>query len=137
MENYDGNRPIEFRLTIHKLNSYGDWLSEIKPILRPLPDITEEERKDIWKIIFKREFSSTGQTIWFKEESLTAEPRWVLMSGVERIGIEMNGDVWADSDLHKYKFNPHEITHYLLSKHFDIFNLIPEGLAIDKTKQGI
>lgn len=26
------------------------------------------------------------------------------------------------------------ITHYLLSKHFDIFNLIPEELALDQTK---
>jgi hypothetical protein len=27
-----------------------------------------------------------------------------------------------------------EITRYLLSKHFDLFNLIPERLALDKTK---
>lgn len=28
-----------------------------------------------------------------------------------------------------------EVFRYLLSKHFDLFNLIPDGLAIDKTKQ--
>lgn len=31
-------------------------------------------------------------------------------------------------------YHTHEATRFLLSKHFDLFNLIPEGLAIDKTK---
>lgn len=41
---------------------------------------------------------------------------------------ELNRWKWSDFD-----FGCAEQFHYLLSKHFDLFNLIPEGLAIDKT----
>lgn len=115
-----------------------DWIFNYKGkpidfvVVRKLDSMTEEERKDIWKIIFNREFPKTGQSKYFPEKNLTSEPRWVLMSGVERVGIEINGDVWADSDLHKWKFNPHLVTVYLLSKHFDLFNLIENGEAIEQ-----
>lgn len=105
--------------------------ADIKLKLRKLDSMKDGERKDIWKIIFNREFPNAGQSKYFPERNLTSEPRWVLMSGCERVGIELNGDVWADSDLHKWKFSPHAITVYLLSKHFDLFNLIENGEAID------
>jgi len=108
-------------------------LSDVKLLLRPLSDMTEEVMKELWHLIFKRQF--IGNNIRFiKERTHYTEPRWVLSSGVERLGIELNGNVWADSDLHHYKFNPNEVTKFLLSKGFDLFNLIPEGLALDKTK---
>lgn len=40
-----------------------------------------------------------------------------------------NGTAVANEPL----YNQHQATIYLLSKSFDLFNLIPEGLAIDKT----
>lgn len=75
-----------------------------KPILRPLSDITEEE-----------EFEMTEITGLF-------------------IG---SGFIKAIKENSKYVIdvrNSFEVTRYLLSKHFDLFNLIEEGLAIDKTK---
>lgn len=106
----------------------------VKPLLYRLEDITEEHKKELWQLVFKRTFPETGQILWYAEKSLTADPRWVLMSGVERLGIEIGGDVWADSDLSKWKFNPHLVTHYLLSKGYWLFgsDWFDEGLIIDK-----
>jgi len=105
-------------------------------VLRPLSDMTEEERADIWDIVFKKIFVPrySGRTVFIVKSKKKEISRWVMNSGVERLGIEFNGDVWADSDLHKWDFNPHEVTKYLLSKSFDLFGLIEAGLAIDKTK---
>lgn len=104
------------------------------PVLRPLEDMTDEERKDLWQLVFNRPFGKNGDVRWFDEKE-AVPGRYVLMSGVERLGIEMNGNIWADSDLSNYKYNRHEVTRWLLLKHFDLFGLIEAGLAIDKTKQ--
>lgn len=105
--------------------------ANIKLVLRRLDDMTLDEKKAIWKLIFNRPFPDSGNILWFDKETTASCKRWCMMSGVERVGIEMNGNVWADSDLHNYKFNPHIITHYLLKQGFDLFGLIDAGLAID------
>lgn len=102
----------------------------VKLVLRRLEDMTEEERKQIWQLIIGRSFPNTGDVRWFEENHSSAK-RWVMMSGVERVGIEMTGKVWADSDLSHIKFNPHLVTHCLLQQGFDLFGLIPAGLAMD------
>lgn len=112
---------------------FNDDMSEdcrIKPILRRLEDMTEEERKHIWLMLVKRPFPSSGNTCWFDETSRLAK-RCCMMSGVDRVGIEMNGHVWWDCDLSPQKYNPHFVTHYLLKRGFDLFGLCDAGLAID------
>lgn len=75
-------------------------LSEVKPILRPLSDMTEEEMLEAVSI----------GGLFYRGESVKAFiANWTCYSG--------------------------EVTRYLLSKSFDLFNLIPEGLAIDSTTQ--
>ena len=107
--------------------------SRYKPLLLSLEDMTEEDMKEVFKLIFKRDFPESGNIQFRPDTSLTSDPRWILWSGVDRVGIEISGDVWADCDLSKHKFNPHIITHYLTSKHYDIFGLIDSGEAIRKT----
>lgn len=68
----------------------------IKPILRKLSDMTDEEIKELASM-------PSGLPI-----TISAEPTQSILN-------------WADR------------TRYLLSRGFDLFNLIPEGLAIDKT----
>lgn len=119
------------KLTPERLQQILDGERDNKPILRPLSSMIEEEMKWLWRFMFNRDFK--GRVIFRDDKTTTSEPRWIMMSGVERLGIEMNGTVWADSDLSNWKHNQHEITRYLISKSFDIFNLIPEGLAIDAT----
>lgn len=105
---------------------------EVKPILRRLEEISGMELRDIYRLIFKREFPATGNIVFRKDTSLSSDPRWVLSTGCDRVGVEVSGHVWADCDLHHYKFNQHEVTRLLLNKRFDLFGLIDAGLAIDK-----
>lgn len=113
---------------------YGKNLANVKPHLRTVSSMMEEEMKELWKFIFKKPFHVNGNIRFIEQRTTLTEPRWVLSSGVERLGIEVSGNVWYDSDLQNYKFNQHEVTLWLLSKHFDLFGLIDSGLAIDKTK---
>lgn len=115
--------------------------TETKLILRPISDMTDEERKELWRMIFSEgnHFNESalnyrGRTLWFDKKERNSEPRWVMMQGVERLGIEMNGHVWADCDLQHWKHNQHEVTLWLLGKGFDLFNLIGRKMAIDKTQ---
>lgn len=107
------------------------WTDSIMPKLRRLEDLTREDMKPIYAHIFGRPFPDSGRIVWFDKEGRASAKRYVMMSGVDRVGIEMTGYIWADCDLSHEKFNPHFIGHYLLSKGFDLFGLIPEGLAID------
>lgn len=78
-------------------------IERIKPILRPLSDMTEEEADYIIEHTKLKEVSMGRSE---KEFAINIAERWTA-----------NADVLA----------------WLLSKHFDLFNLIPEGLAIDKS----
>lgn len=114
---------------------------DFKLKLRPLSSMTEEERKNLWAVVFSRmnergrDFN--GMTRWIPEKTQLQEPRWVMSQGCERLGIQMNGEVWADCDLHNWKHNPHEVTLFLLKHHFDLFGLLDSGEVIDATKEGI
>jgi hypothetical protein len=132
-----GTLKIEFNLLCAAtLPTYSAARVELVLLLRPLADMTEIEMGDIWDIIFKKRFIQryAGRTVFIDKSEKNEVPRWVMNSGVERLGIEFDGYIWADSDLHKWDFNPHEVTKYLLSKSFDLFGLIECGIAIDKTK---
>lgn len=119
-----------------------------KPILRPLSDMTEEEiihllwvnndseQLDADCRISKEEIiQAIDEQVFDKEHN-----RWRIMYScrcfVGTFIIEGNGDMELydeDDDLQGLE-NRSESFRYLLKQHFDLFNLIPEGLAIDKTK---
>lgn len=106
-------------------------VDNVNLILRRLEDLTDEEKKQIWLLIFGRPFRDNGSIRWIDKEDRTSAKRWVMSSGLERVGIEMSGQVWADSDLSIHKFNPHIITHHLCSIGIDLFGLIDAELAVD------
>lgn len=87
----------------------------IKPILRPLSDIKEEEAKELGILLY------TGVIVG---EPYKTDKFWIVPYGLTLTDYwEIDGKV----------FNQHQ-TIYLLSKHFDLFGLIEAGLAFDKTK---
>lgn len=106
---------------------------EIKLILRPLSDMSEEEMKELYLLVFKRQF--VGNNIKHLDKGMRDE-RHVLWSGLERLFIYADGDVGADCDLHHYMVHHPTVVKWQMSKGFDVFNLIPEGKALDKTKIG-
>jgi hypothetical protein len=87
------------------------YSEEFKPILRPLSDMTEEEINECWKIL---EWSEMITTPSYRRNALNEE--------------------FLDSDEGRECgwFSFIKILPYLLKQSFDLFNLIPEGLAIDK-----
>ncbi len=109
------------------------YSGQIKLLLRPFSDLQKEEMIELWNSIFWYKFTANCRVQRIDKNTTSSDPRWVLMAGVERLGIEDNGTVWADCDLSHYKHNQHEVTRWFLSKHFDLFGLIKAELAIDKT----
>jgi len=103
----------------------------IKPELRKISDITEIERKQLFNLVFGRAFPDNGGQVFIDKKP----SRWVLSSGLDRLGIQENGEVWYDCDLSPYKFNQHLVTLFFLEKHFDLFGLIEDGLATEVSKQ--
>lgn len=109
---YVGNRSINEK-----------YFNYIKPILRSLDDITEEECIWIANLAFTEEVTPLDRAAIGKEfiqyTFLGKGLNHKMIESVEEIGIE-----------HSF-----ELTRYLLSKHFDLFGLIESGLAIDKNKK--
>lgn len=101
---------------------------EIKPHLRHISSMTNEEMHELWANIFGREFNNGRIHKLPAQGSLPA--RYVLCSGLERLGIEADGSVWYDSDLNPGRFNQHVVTLWLIRKKFDLFNLIGTNQAI-------
>ncbi|HTH58284.1 MAG TPA: hypothetical protein VL728_19695 [Cyclobacteriaceae bacterium] len=129
---------IEDGINVEEEPQWNDS-KDIKLILRHISDMTQEERKELWRLIFSfgNEFNELalnyrGQTMFIDKTSYYERPRWLMQQGVERLGIEMDGTIWADCDLHHWRYNQHEVTKWLLSKGFDLFGLIDARLAIKK-----
>lgn len=100
-------RPSILALAEDKID--GEKLAEVKPILRKLSSMTEEEAKEIWIKILDRDKLE-------KDESYVS----FLHSDEESYGPE----IWQ-------MIGSVNVWQYLLSKSFDLFNYIEQGLALD------
>ena len=81
----------------------------IKPYLRPMSNMTKEEREEMYNLL---------------------SPEGTAIYGNDGIALPLN---------HCGEFVPYEfmnrIIQYLLKNHFDFMGLIPKGLAIEVTKE--
>jgi hypothetical protein len=114
---------------------------EIKPILRPLSDMTEGELLEFAKLC-------SGASQFQIEKSAVTNYKRVRclffdagLLGEEWLVVSDSGETWYTSYFDQNKvgggrniINQHQQTVWLISNHFDIFGWIPAGLAIDKTK---
>jgi hypothetical protein len=110
------NNPIT-GMTIHYAST-GQTI--VKPILRKLSSMTEEEARDMIKFI--RGVAQIDQLIISNICDIHIEWHFYDVRHIAR---------WIKFD----ELNPSQFQ-YLLSKGFDLFGLIEEGLAIDKNKGG-
>jgi len=92
----------------------------VKPILRPLSDMTEEEAKEV----VNRQFKSWSIPIYEGHSSLCIDVKFQIDVGNKFNHTQIDYD----------RISP-DAFHYLLKQGFDLFNLIPAGLAVDKTKE--
>ena len=93
----------------HEKSLYED----VKPLLRPLSDMTDEELLHAGKI-FGWHHLSDSSIIAQTKELMTTNYFYTKQTNI-------HGGTWVD------------VFHYLLSRHLDLFDLIPDGIAIDKT----
>lgn len=132
-------------------NHYGGFDGG-KLIIRPLSDMTEEEILQCGKLIcavpneegFSYEIERSHNTVgakFFSDKYTSGQYLSIWneknkLSGIGHIEVGWYNDNKIDKrktkDLWKVG-GCHELTIYLLSKHFDLFGLIEAGLAIDKT----
>lgn len=129
--NYKGNILVMEGIYTHKdIFTYENAdipLSEIKPILRPRSDLTKEieingERFVPIERLFEIQYSSLsskGRAFYYEQGK-----DWVLCSGNwTAVSFKIN--------LSNIEHNYYWVIQNLLEWHFDVFGLIPQGLAID------
>jgi len=114
-------------------DSYVLYEGDFKLILRPLSSMTEEEALHCIGIAYESVYTHKPEFIRVEmvdsnQEAaaiICEEPGWKYGFSVTKNGIDFSAN---GSFLHIPQF---EITAYLLSKGFDLFNLIPSNQAIE------
>ena len=112
-----------------KDNTSGLFDCEIKPILRPLSDLTKND--------FKEELYQYYQTLGIdvklvNYDSGNDNPFDMTLT----VTYKMMGDVYTDCLINRGSTSetPYHIIVWLCENHFDIFGLIKQDLAIDINK---
>lgn len=109
-------------------------VANIKPILRRLSDMTEEELLEFAKIC------SNAETVYSVASSMSNHKNviCVFQGGArEKLIVDDGGETWyasyfgGEGDGTRNTIKQHEQTVWLLRRHFDLFGWIDAGLALD------
>lgn len=76
--------------------------------MKHISEISIKQSKSLWAKIMLKKFPSSGVAYKLKESGDTPA-RVLLMSGVERLCIQFDGEVWADSDLKPLRLDQEQI----------------------------
>ncbi len=109
----------------HDLVESCQGFKEIKPVLRPLSDITNEIEK-IRELFFKTDETISGGTSFTE----------TLVYKDNKFQIKVEDYYWTGDNIKVYykDIGDFKIYQYLFSHHFDVFGLIEKGLAINKNE---
>jgi hypothetical protein len=110
----------------------------IKPILRPLSDLKDEEAAAIFQIHRNNDEGLGGHDFYVQKQDHGFIVTRLDLMELHLMISDASGEIYMVADVPKQRIEPVRnvflITKFLLSKHFDLFNLIKEGLAIQQTK---
>ncbi len=116
------------------IDHFHEWyVEETKPILRPLSDMTEDEMRELYKIM-----GEPSNTFCYPVTHVKWGSR---IEGYQPniIDVRYEGSHGGGGGSGHYQILLNRIDSksflWLLSKGFDLFGLIESGLAIDKTKR--
>lgn len=148
IEANEGNKETVLKLMAVNITGYAFFddseytedpiaIEFVKPILRRLEDMAEEEALEFTKYLYGKMFGLADE---IKDSisvlSDSADQIGWICSGheKERIGItiEVDRGIELSLDGDKMKVNQFDCIALLLSKHFDLFGLIDSGEAIDQ-----
>ena len=102
-ESDESDEPYNVSLTIGNCDSLidffnGDWVIGIKPYLRPMSSMTEEEKKEFTKVLVKSQDCSYENN----ESSTTIVNDWYLSKGFDVRGLIPKGlALEAPEDMYK------------------------------------
>lgn len=116
---------IDGTATINPLDEFKPRviiLNSLKPILRPLSDITNDEFYELSEILERCDY----EAVFKKYNDGKTGVGYMWQEGMA--GLILN----SDAGLYFVKIFP-----FLLSRSFDLFGLIESGEAIDKTKMNL
>lgn len=108
--------------------------NDVKLLLRPLSDMTEDEAKVCYKINPYSKGEWLIKSVLVKENTKGYQPNIVQINWEGKEGS--TGYACGTDYMYFNKLSAEQFS-YLLSNHFDLFGFIESGLAIDKTKRGI
>lgn len=121
-------------LTYNDIGEKEEGIDIVTPILRDLASMTDEEMLDIakmhndkaeWKIIDGKPMGRINIGI---QECLDIDSEMVLVHEIKNNIFDQE----SEGGYYRASLNNNEYIRYLLSKHFDLFGLIEEGLAVTK-----
>lgn len=136
----------EDSLNVPYNDDFNDEELRIKPILRKLDSLTVGEAIDLYKITLLngKGVSSISDEDNFdvsviKDNNGICSFQVVFINAHSlHFNININGDVLvynhelaSEPNISNRVYNQHFVTHYLIKAGFDVFKLIPRGLAID------
>ena len=142
---WDGswNKVLFVELEMPNYNKDGLYYSfqpakQVKPILHKMEDMSEQDALDICKLSDPGAFGDYRFSKWKAVIDPKSDKSWKAYDVInEKSDISWVIDL-IDGDVNAYEdgnniptYNQHAITHFLLSKEYDLFNLITEGLAVD------
>ena len=114
--------------------------AQLKPILRPLSDMTDDELLEFAKICSGADSFRIGKAVANNYKLVICIFGEGFGKSVENLMVSERGETWYTSYFNddenggRNVINQHQQTIWLLSRHFDIFGWISAGLALDKTK---
>jgi len=92
-------------------------IRHVKPILRPLSSMTEEEARELFP-------TGTDTIAEYKKTPIGWAITYSIDAGEEGTYVNTHDLQWNELSPRQFSL--------LLSRGFDLFNLIPEGLAVEK-----
>lgn len=123
---------------IQKLDKVNFFLwnpAYIKPILRPLSDMTEDEFREVIALKFGVEESDSrevfNQMIFKIQRTREVKQAAKFGTSIPYNAFNKDGKHYMSGTFSQNSINPDQFI-FLLSKSFDLFGLIESGLAIDK-----
>lgn len=106
--------------------------NEVKLILRPLSDMTEEEFTEVVMIHWGISRDIIEQKISRIERTKEVKQNTKFGTSIPYVAFDKEGKHYMTATFSDKSCTPEQFQ-YLLSKHFDLFRLIESKLAIDKT----
>lgn len=86
--------------------------------MREINTLTPKEGAELWNLVMPKQYTPFKGVGYRYEETKELPERYIFASGVERLCVRFDGEVWADSDLIPIKLDKEKIQLFFKEKGF-------------------